>query len=422
MLFTMTKINKLYLGLVFGLFLCISNSFAQSESLTSSPYSLFGLGVTNQTSIGRSNSLGYTGIGSKTETEINNLNPANFALIPQNSFFYNIGVNAEINNYSNNTTDGSNTTVNFSNIAFAFRVAEGLGAGISMVPYSDVGYSVLNDASNIEGSTDSYLSYVTGIGSLSDLKLNIGYSLMDKLRLGLSTSLLFGSIDQNELIAISSSTFELTETTNYNGVRVGLGLQFDPTENITFGSVMNLPTTLKGSLTRSATKTISGTEITVEDELETDADNFSLPLEVGMGFSAKIKEKYTVNFDYRKNYWSSTDELEDVGTYVDQDILGLGIQYIKNNKSFKYKDRINYRFGLNYDNGNLEINNSRINSFNITSGLGLPLSSRSNSMINISYSYGTKGRVETVLVQEKYHIITLNMSLEDLWFRKRKIN
>jgi long-subunit fatty acid transport protein len=418
----MTKINKQYLGLVFGLFLCSINSYAQSEALTSSPYSLFGLGVTNQTSIGKSNSLGYTGIGSKTQTEINNLNPANYAAIPQNSFFYNIGVNAEINNYSNNTTDDSSTTVNFSNLAFAFRIAEGLGAGISMVPYSDVGYSVLNDASNIEGSTDSYLSYVTGIGSLSDLKLNIGYSITDKLRLGLSTSFLFGSVDQNELIAISSSTFELTETTNYNGVRIGLGVQFDPTENITFGSVMNLPTSLKGTLTRSATKTISGYDITVEDEVEYDADSFNLPLEVGMGISAKIKEKYTFNLDYRKNYWSSTEPLEDIGTYVDQDIIGFGVEYIKNNKSFKYKERINYRLGLNYDNGNLEINDSRINSFNFTSGLGLPLSPRSNSMINISYSYGTKGRVETVLVQEKYHIITLNMSLEDLWFRKRKIN
>ncbi len=422
MLFTMTKINKLYLGLVFGLFLCINNSFAQSESLTSSPYSLFGLGVINQTSIGKSNSLGYTGIGSKTTTEINNINPANFGLIPQNSFFYDIGINAEMNNYSNSSTDASNTTVNFSNLAFAFRIMDGLGAGISMVPYSDVGYSVLSETSNIEGSTDSYLSYVTGIGSLSDLKLNLGYKVMDQLRIGVSTSLLFGSIDEEELIAISSSTFELTETTNYTGLRVGLGLQFDPTENITFGSIMNLPVTLKGDMTRSAVKTVSGYEITVEDEVETDADNFSLPLEVGMGLSAKLKDKYTVSLDYRKNYWSSTDQEDEAGTYVDQDVVGFGLEYIKNSKSYKYKDRINYRFGFNYDNGYLEINDEKIDGYSITTGLGLPLSLRSNSIINLSYSYSSKGRVETVLVKENYHVITLNMSLEDLWFRKRKIN
>ncbi|MBU2997282.1 outer membrane protein transport protein [Cellulophaga baltica] len=418
----MTKTKIKYLGLALGLFFCSFNGFAQSEALTSSPYSLYGLGVINQTSIGKSNSLGYTGIGISSNSEINNLNPANFGSIPQNSFFYDIGMNAEINKYSNSTSDDTNTTVNFSNLAFAFRIAEGLGAGISMVPYSDVGYSVLSEESNIEGSTDTYLSYVTGIGSLSDLKLNLGYNVMDQLRVGLSTSFLFGSIDQEELIAISSSTFELTETTNYTGVRFGLGLQFDPTENITFGSIMNLPTTLKGDMTRSAVKTVSGFEITVEDEVETDADNFSLPLEVGMGVSAKLKDKYTVSLDYRKNYWSSTDQEDEAGTYVDQDIVGFGLEYIKNKKSYKYKDRINYRLGFNYDNGYLEINEQKIDGYSITTGLGLPLSLRSNSIINLSYSYSSKGRVETVLVKENYHVITLNMSLEDLWFRKRKIN
>ena len=98
---------------------------AQSEGLTSSPYSLYGLGVINQTSIGKSNGLGYTGIGLKTETEINNLNPANFALVPQNSFFYDIGVTSEYNNYSNTGTSEGRTSLNFSNFAFAFRITEG---------------------------------------------------------------------------------------------------------------------------------------------------------------------------------------------------------------------------------------------------------------------------------------------------------
>ena len=70
-----TKISYLISTLIF----LISNQIviAQSEALTSSPYSLYGLGIINQTSIGKSNALGYTGIGRKTATEINNLNPSN---------------------------------------------------------------------------------------------------------------------------------------------------------------------------------------------------------------------------------------------------------------------------------------------------------------------------------------------------------
>ncbi|WP_245978189.1 hypothetical protein [Flagellimonas taeanensis] len=109
---------------------------SQSEGLTSSPYSLYGLGTINQTSIGQSNGLGYSGIAHRMDTGINNLNPANYALVPQNSFFYDIGVVGEYNNYSNRGDDESKTTFNFSNIAFAFRIANRLGAGISLIPYS----------------------------------------------------------------------------------------------------------------------------------------------------------------------------------------------------------------------------------------------------------------------------------------------
>lgn len=419
----MMKITKKhFISTALALFLyCITGS-AQSEALTSSPYSLYGLGVINQTSIGKSNGLGYTGIGLKTETEINNLNPANYALIPQNSFFYDIGITGEINTYTNKASSERKSNVNFSNLAFAFRIAEGLGAGISMVPYSDVGYSIIGVQSNIEGSTESFESSITGLGALSDLKLNIGYAITDKLRLGLSASVLFGSIEEIEAFTVANSSFQLSKTTNYTGGRLGLGLQYDVTPNFTFGSTIQLPTTLNGSLKRSVVKVLDGTDITVEEEESDTADSFALPLELGLGFSTKLFKSFTLSADYKKNYWDATNQSESAGSYVDQDIFGVGIEYIKDTKSFKYTDRINYRIGYNYDNGYLELNKKKIDGFNLTAGVGLPINLHTNSMINLSYSYGSKGHVENILIKENYHLITLNMSLEDLWFRKRKVN
>lgn len=422
MLFTMKITNKNILTLSVLFFTFCLNTFSQSEGLTSSPYSLYGLGVVNQTSIGKSNGLGYTGIGIKTATEINNLNPSNFALIPQNSFFYDIGITGEINNYSNKTNFEGKSNVNFSNLAFAFRIAEGLGAGVSMIPYSDVGYSLLGVSTNIEGSTQTFESTITGLGSLNDLKLNIGYSVLDNLRLGISGSLLFGSIEENESLLVDSSYFELSETTNYTGARLGLGLQYDINDDITFGSIINTPSILKGSVTRYATKTIEGSQVTVEDAENDAADNFELPLEVGIGFSAKLYKSFTVSGDYKKNYWTATNQFENTGKYVDQDIYGIGVEFLKDAKSFKYKDRIRYRLGYNYDNGYLEVNRKKIDGFNLTTGIGIPINMHSNSMINLSYSYGSKGLLDNTLVKENYHLFTLNMSLEDLWFRKAKIN
>lgn len=403
--------------LVFG-----SHLKAQSEGLTSSPYSLYGLGAINQTSIGAANSMGYSGIGLRTDSGINNLNPATYALIPQNSFFYDVGVVGEFNSFENQSNSESKATLNFSNIAFAFRIAERLGAGIALIPYSDVGYSLLGIQTNIEGSSEVFESNVTGLGGLNDIQVNLGYGPTEKLRLGLSASLLFGNIEENEFLQVGSGALELNETTNYSGFRLGFGAQLDLTKGITIGSTVKLPVSLTGSLVRSANKSILGSAIVVEEDETDSVDDFKLPLEFGVGVGIKLTNYLSLSADYKKNFWNETNQTENIGTYQDQDIYALGFEYIKNPLGRKYRERIRLRTGVNYDNGYLAINDRKIEGYNFTFGVGLPTGRFANSLLNLSYSYGSKGQVENVLVQENYHVLTLNFSLEDLWFKKRKIN
>lgn len=395
---------------------------SQSEGLTSSPYSLYGLGIINQTSIGKTNALGYSGIGLRTDKAINNLNPSNYALIPQNSFFYDIGIIDEFNSYSNAGDEESKNTLNFSNLAFAFRIVERLGAGMSLIPYSDVGYSLLGLDSNIEGSNENYASNVSGLGGLNDLSFNLGYGLSHAFRIGIRGSLLFGNIEETETFSISNSYFQLNEVTNYSGFRLGLGTQFDLTDNITFGSTVKVPVSLKGNLTRSVNKTLDGVEVVVEDDEEDAASDFKLPLELGFGFSTQIKKSLVLSADYKRNFWDATNQSESIGSYVDQNIYAMGLEYAKNPRGFKYWERMQFRAGFNYDDGYLAINDNKIDGYTITAGLGLPIGRTSNSMINLSYSYGSRGQVQNILIEENYHSLTLNFSLEDLWFRKRKIN
>ncbi|CAM3518338.1 OmpP1/FadL family transporter [Zobellia roscoffensis] len=417
----MTKMNNALLFSVFILLIHVSAQ-AQSEGLTSSPYSLYGLGAINQSSIGRTNGMGYTGIGLKTSNQINNLNPANFALIPKGSFFYDVGIKAEYNQYSNKADSETKTTFNFSNLAMAFRVAEGLGAGISLVPYSEMGYSLIGITSNIEGTEETFESNVNGIGGLSELKFNLGYSVMPNFRFGANASLLFGNIEESEAFVLNQSTFSSEETTNYSGIRFGLGMQFDVTDNFTIGSTVQFPTSLKGNIKRSITKSLDGTEITVEDGASDTFENFSMPLEVGLGISTNIFDSFTVSADYKKNYWDATGQTESLGSYADQDIYAIGLEYVKNPTSYKYADRIRYRTGFNYDNGYLAINGQKVDGYNLTAGIGIPIGQGQKSMMNLSYSYGSKGQIQNILIKENFHLLTLNFSLEDLWFQKRKIN
>jgi len=42
-------------------------------------------------------------------------------------------------------------------------------------------------------------------------------------------------------------------------------------------------------------------------------------------------------------------------------------------------------------------------------------------MLNINYSYGGKGQISNGYVKENYHLLSLNFSLEGIWFLKRKL-
>ncbi len=395
---------------------------AQSEGLTSSPYSLYGLGVMNPSTMGRSNGMGYTGIGMKTATDINNLNPANYALISKNSFFYDIGVRSAYNTYENRTSSETKTRFNFSNLAFAFSIMDDLGIGLSLMPYTDVGYSLLGVQTNIEGSGNTFESSISGLGGLNELKISSGYALTKSLRLGLNASLLFGNIEENETFFIENNAFQLEENTNYAGVRLGFGFQYDLLETITLGTTVQLPTSLNRTLKRSVLKSLGTTNITVEDEADDELSNFRLPLELGIGVSTKVLKNLLFNIDYKKNFWDKTNQFERIGSYKDQNILGVGFEYVQNEFGNKYGERIRYRTGFQHDTGYLTINNNKIQGYSISAGVGFPLNSRNNSIINLSYNYGTLGKVETVLIQEKYHLFSLNLNLEDAWFMKRKIN
>jgi hypothetical protein len=67
----------------------------------------------------------------------------------------------------------------------------------------------------------------------------------------------------------------------------------------------------------------------------------------------------------------------------------------------------------------LEIDGKRIHNAAISIGLNLPLENTYSSL-NISYSYGQRGRVSDNLIKENYHKISLNLSLDGIWFVKRK--
>lgn len=398
---------------------------AQTNSLSSSPYSLYGLGLSNEISTGKTNGLGGFGIAIPSSAFISNSNPASYAAIPLNSFFFDFGLKAQTNTLSENGNSNSNVIANFSNIAFAFPLTKKSGIGITLIPFTNVGYSIENIESDIEGSSRTFLSNIDGSGGINNVMINYGYAVSNNLRLGLNASGLFGKITQRESDILPNNVLIIEDESFYSGFRLGTGFQYDLSKNFILGGIFNLPSKLNGSKESTISQYTLDETVDLSDSNNTSnnkIDDFKLPAELGFGIQTKFKNDFSLNIDYKKSFWNSTNQSDKLGNYVDQDAFGFGLQYAREKKVSKFFNNLEYRVGFNYNNGNLEINNKRVNNNSLNLGIGIPFNNGTNSMINIGYSYGNKGQITNGLIKENYHLFTLNLSLEGIWFQKSKID
>ena len=98
----------------------------------------------------------------------------------------------------------------------------------------------------------------------------------------------------------------------------------------------------------------------------------------------------------------------------------MGGFYIPKYDSYtSFLSRVVYRAGFRYENTGLILNNKSINDYGMTFGLGLPVGV---SNVNIGFEFGKKGTTSNGLIEENYFNLSVGLSLNDIWFVKRKIN
>lgn len=392
-----------------------------AQSVSTSPYSVFGLGSLYDSDFGSISAIGSSGIALPSETFINNKNPASLGLIGQHSFFFDTGMNGSITTYSSQTASEKRNTFQFSHVAIAFPITSKSGLSLSLKPYSSASYSISNFSVPIGNSSESYLLNETSTGGLNNFDISYGYKIRKNISLGLSSSFYFGTINDDSNYTVSNSLTNINKKSYYNGMRLTLGSQIKIDSTFTIGITAKTPTKLIASKIQSVS-TINETETrSVEIDATYDATNYYLPLEIGMGFSKAFNKNINLTFDYEKSLWNSTNQNSIYGESKNQDKFAMGLSYFKKERSINFSDRIHYYSGINYDTGYLTINNKNINNMSFSLGVGIPLEN-TKSLLNITYSYGQKGNIGNDFIKENYHKIGINLSLEAIWFVKRKFD
>lgn len=391
-----------------------------SQSISSSPYSLYGVGSLYDSDFGEIPSIGSSGMALPSSTFINNLNPASLGFIPQNHFMFDIGGKAIMTTYQSGSRSESRNNFQFSHIAFAFPVSKNSGFSASLRPYSSSTFKISNLKLPIENSLDYYYITATGSGGLNNFDLSYGYRFGKKLSLGATASVLFGNTNDNRSFLILNSITSIQKKTNYSGVRATLGAQYKIDSTLTVATTFKVPTQIKASKVQTVQTVADEVVTTVESNVASDTDDYYMPLEMGIGISKRFKNNLNMTLDYERSLWSNSKQSELYGDFVNQDRFALGFTYSPKKNIRKYWDRVQYAAGANFDTGYLEVDGKRVNNAAISFGLSLPIENTYSSL-NISYSYGQKGRISNDLIKENYHKISLNLSLDGIWFVKRKI-
>ncbi|PZX93566.1 aromatic hydrocarbon degradation protein [Flavobacterium aquariorum] len=398
-----------------------SSFIAYSQSIATSPYSLYGLGSLYEANFGLIPSLGTAGIALPSDNFINNKNAASLVNIPANNFFFEVGGKGIQSSFEDNLKKENRNNFQFSHFAFAFPINNKSAVSVAMMPYSSSSFKISGlKIPILDSSNEYYYLDVMGTGGLNNLDFSYAYRLSNKLSLGFSASVLFGNTTDERTYTINGSVTSIDKKVSYSGIRPILGSQFKMNQSLTFGLNVKSPTRVNATKIQSVT-VVNGTGTsTLETDEKSNTDDFYLPLEVGVGFNKAFKNKLNIAFDYEKRFWDATNQSDMYGNFSNQEKFALGLSYQKAKASRSYFDRIKYAAGVNYDTGYLEVDNKKIEDKNFSIGASLPLDHLSSALF-ISYTYGQKGQITNSLVQENYHKLTLNLNLDGIWFVRRKL-
>ncbi len=412
--------------------------YAQNGSV--SPYSYFGIG--DSRSLGTYENQMMGGIGMFADSiHVNLKNPAAYSKLGVQAgddfgiTTYTAGVSHKQLRLKSFTDQENNKLTNLDYLAIGFSLKKGLGVGFGIMPFSSVGYNLVSESTN--SSNAAVTNQFTGSGGLNRAYLSVGWEFAKDFSIGATANLNFGTLKNERVQSVENVQFGTLDRreSRVNGVDFNYALNYTPTFKDKYTLFASVRLNTQGNLSSQNTQEIGSFSLTDGSGIETiDVDlearglrrtDLKIPTTTTLGLGFGEHRKWFLGAEYGFQGLSSfSNEFLAVENLVYQDAssLALGGFFIPDASPFSpYWKKITYRAGLRLDKTGMLVNNVDINNFGITFGFGLPLG-RSFSNLNLGFELGRRGTTSADLIEESYFKINVGLSLNDLWFQKRKIN
>ncbi|MEI8049172.1 MAG: hypothetical protein WCI92_17450 [Bacteroidota bacterium] len=408
--------------------------FATAQVKISSPYSVYGIGNLYGVSSQMNMAIGGASTAFSSPYFINPANPASYSAFDTNSFVFDAAFN--IHTGTLNTIDQSQKTRfgTLSNLYFGFPVTKWMRTSIGIMPYSHVGFEM--QSSQVVPDVGNTLSIYEGSGGLNKAYFGNSFSPWKSFSVGVNVSYLFGNIVKEYATTFPDSAYYLNtmrrSTASLNKVVFDLGFIYHKAlkegRYLQVGLTYNPSQMLDGEteiIHYSYTHNISSNTDDIKDTVSRVVGSngvVTLPTAFGAGFMIGTTNRWFALADVNYQKWSEFRYLGNNPGLKDNFRVSLGGQFRPSTVDIgKYYQRVNYRAGVRFERGYLELQNTSINDIGISFGVGLPMK-KSKSTMNIAVELGTQGTTDNGLIKENYIRFTVGSSLQERWFLKRRFN
>lgn len=411
-----------------------------AQNITKSPYSTIGLGEMQFGGSAALHGMGQLSQGIKMPSLLNNQNPASYSGL-QNTVWDAAGL-ASAGNISSANTSGGVTNATFAYFSAGFRVSQKRGWGLSfgLMPFSGIGYKINR---TIQTSTFTGTEQNSGQGGLSRVYLGTGFRLKRNLSLGVNGGYVFGQLTQTTLLTIpvQYNMYNLVENRDryLKGFAFDIGMQYADTFTATNKKQVEKKYQYTFGLTVSPQSSLSATDnynvrtlgVGVTNPSGSGKDTVAnrsdvtgtaiLPMIVKGGVFFQEINHWGIGVDLSYAAWQNYQAFGSSDSLKNTIGFNIGGFYKHNKTDVKsYFNRIEYRAGMRYDNGNVSVSGTNISTLGFSVGLGLPID-KALSKINISAEYLMRGTTENKQLREDYFRLVIGVSISDYqWFRRYK--
>ena len=426
-----------YYRLISACLMVMMTIVVNAQAPTNSPYTRYGFGQLSDQGFGNNQAMGGIAYGLRNGLQVNASNPASYSAVDSLTFIFDAGMSLQNTNFKegNVKTNAKNSSVDY--IAMHFRLAKGFGLAAGFLPYSTVGYNMSN-TSAIQNSEDEYgdktnqtQSY-NGEGGLQQVFIGLGYNVFNNLSVGANFSYLYGDITRSTTTVLSNSnafSSALTNKIEVSDYKLDFGVQY--THKLKDKHVVNLGAVYSYGHDLNATgykftEKYSSSSVATQS-IDTIKNAFAIPHTFGFGATYVYANKLTVGVDYTLQKWADVKFNNQEGLLTDRSKIAVGAEYLPNELSNNFLNRIRYRVGAHYSTPYAKIKNKEgqlvdgNKEYGVSFGFGLPLY-KSRSILNISGQYVKVVPKLKGMLEENYLRINIGLTFNERWFMKWKVD